>query len=217
MRDWTQNRFRAGRGKLLTAQMARLAETLGRKVTILDVGGRPDYWANVDTSSVGAIRLMNNDEAELDRDGANDGIFSAEMGDACDLTGIADASVDLVHANSVIEHVGQWPAMAAMAKEVRRVGLSGWIQTPAFEFPIEPHYRLPLLHWFAPPIRRKLLAASPDYRQDGVKRRRYHIDRINLLSRAEVEALFPDCHIHVERILFPKSYTARWGPNGVVE
>ena len=216
MRDWTQNRFRAGRGKLLAAQLGKLAETLGRKVTVLDVGGRPDYWDNVDTSNVGAIRLMNNDETELDRDGANNGLFSAEIGDACNMEGIADGSIDLVHSNSVIEHVGQWPAMVAMANEVRRVGLSGWIQTPAFEFPIEPHYRLPFVHWFAPPIRRKLLVASSDYRDDDVSLRRIHIDRINLMSRAEVEALFPGCSIHVERFLLPKSFTARWGPDGVV-
>lgn len=214
MKDWTRNRFRTARGKLLAEQIRRLSDLLGRKVTVLDVGGRPDYWANVETGNVGSIRLLNNDGAELDRDGVNDGIFSAEIGDACNLAEFADASVDLVHANSVIEHVGLWPSIEAMAREVRRVGLSGWIQTPAFEFPIEPHYRLPFLHWTAAPVRRKLLWASTHYRNDGVSMRRHHIDRINLLSRVEMQTLFPDCKIEVERLVLPKSYIARWGPDG---
>jgi hypothetical protein len=140
-------------------------------------------------------------------------MFRALLGDARRLEGRADGSVDLVHSNSVIEHVGPWQDMAAMASELRRVGRAGWMQTPAWEFPIEPHFRAPFLHWFGQPLRRRMLALSPHYRRAGLAARRLHVDRINLLSRAEVAALFPGCEIWVERVaLLPKSYVARWMP-----
>ena len=70
-------------------------------------------------------------------------IFVRKVGDARNLSEYADGSVDLVHSNSVIEHVGGWADMRAMADEMMRIGRSGWMQTPAWEFPVEPHFRAP--------------------------------------------------------------------------
>lgn len=211
----TVNRFRARRGRVLAAQIRDLAGVLGRPVSVLDVGGRAAYWANVGFASIAAIRVMNLEATELGPPppGAPEGIFSTALGDARDLSDHADGSVDLVHANSVIEHVGAWPDMAAMASEMRRVGRAGWVQTPAWEFPVEPHYRAPFLHWAGQPLRRRMLGLSRRYRAMGVAERRGHIDRINLLSRIEMAALFPDCDIWTERVaLLPKSHVARWMP-----
>ena len=216
MKDLTVNRFRTARGRVLNRQIARLSEHLKRPVTILDIGGRADYWDNVGLDHIAEIRLLNNDAKELERTAAGN-LFVKELGDARCLSNCGDKSVDLVHSNSLIEHVGQWPDMCAVADESLRVGISGWMQTPAWEFPIEPHFRLPFLHWFAQPLRRKMLALSKDYGSLDAKGRRYHVDRINLLSRNEVKALFPGCDIFVERVLLPKSYSVRWGPPGVVD
>jgi len=215
MKDLTVNRFRTARGRVLCRQIARLSEYLQRPVIVLDVGGRPDYWDNVGLENIAQIRLLNNDEKELERTTSSN-MFVSELGDARNLSGYDDKSIDLIHSNSVIEHVGHWPDMCAVARESLRVGVSGWMQTPAWEFPIEPHFRLPFLHWFAPPIRRRMLAFSSDYGSLDTDGRRFHIDRINLLSYREVQALFPGCDIFVERIMLPKSYSARWGPEGVV-
>jgi hypothetical protein len=213
--DLTENRFRRARGRILRDQIASLSRYFGRDIVILDVGGRSDYWNNVGLDNIAMIRLLNNDVKEFDRI-EPEGIFSREIGDARNLANHADKSIDLVHANSVIEHVGQWPEMCAMAQEVLRVGISGWIQTPAWEFPIEPHFQLPFLHWFGQPVRRIMLAGSRHYRSLDTRGRRHHVDRINLLSHAEVEALFPACEIFVERFFFlAKSYTARWAPAGM--
>jgi hypothetical protein len=214
MDELTVNRFRAARGRVLRSQIAQLANYFGRPIEILDVGGRAEYWTNVGFENIAAIRLLNNSKHELDRKAPTD-LFINQLGDARDLSDWADKSVDLVHSNSVIEHVGLWPDMCAMADEVLRVGLSGWIQTPAWEFPIEPHFRLPFLHWFAQPLRRAVLRRSRHYGALDVRSRRYHIDRINLLSYAEVKSLFPECEIFVERVIMAKSYTARWAPAGV--
>jgi hypothetical protein len=215
MKDLTVNRFRTARGRVLRQQIASMASHLGRPVVVLDVGGRADYWDNVGFENISEIRLLNNDEGEFVRD-ASSSLFVTEIGDGRRLSSYGDKSVDLVHSNSVIEHVGLWPDMCALADEVQRVGRCGWIQTPAWEFPIEPHFRLPFLHWLPQPMRRMMLKASKDYGPLDVKGRRYHVDRINLLSYQEVKSLFPECEIFVERVVFAKSYSARWGPKGVV-
>jgi hypothetical protein len=207
----TVNRFRRARGRRLARQIAALADHLGRDLRILDVGGRARYWQNVGLDRVAEIRLLNADAAELP---PVDPPFVNLSGDARAMTGVADGSVDLVHSNSVIEHVGPWPDMAAMAAELRRVGLAGWVQTPAWEFPVEPHFRLPFLHWLGQPARRRLLGLSPLYRGADLASLRHHVDRINLLSRAEVRALFPGCEVSAERLILTKSHIVRWMPTG---
>jgi len=212
MRDLTVNRFRKARGNVLRQQIERLSNHLRRPIVVLDVGGRPDYWENVGYQSIREIRLLNVDVNEIDRQMVAE-IFTSEIGDARALNGYDDKSVDLVHSNSVIEHVGPWPDMVAMASEMQRVGLAGWVQTPAWEFPIEPHFRLPFVHWFASPIRRASLRLSRDYGDLDVSARRRHIDRINLLSYPEIRSLFPACDIYVEKFVVAKSYSAYWGPD----
>lgn len=211
MRDLTVNRFRKARGLLLANQIEKIKSELGRDIRILDVGGRADYWNNVGFKGISHITILNYSKEELQYD-APAAIFEKKVGDARDLSEYGDKSFDLVHSNSVIEHVGHWQDMDAMARELTRVGKSGWVQTPAWEFPIEPHFRAPFLHWFAPPLRRSLLWMSKRYRNLDVAARRYHIDRINLLSKTEFQTLFPESDIYVERLLIAKSYVARWMP-----
>lgn len=209
------NMFRRKRGKQLAVFIDDLARELQRPVNILDIGGRHTYWLNVPSTNIGKLIILNSsDEVRRCTDTAPPCTNALEVGylvgDARDLGGFADQSLDLVHSNSVIEHVGAWWDMQAMADEACRVGVHGWIQTPAFEFPIEPHYRLPFVHWFSPPIRRMLLLLSAKYRPMNIAKRRYHVDRINLLSRSEVQALFPNATINRERVIITKSYIAKW-------
>ena len=152
------NFFRTRRGRVLRQQIDLLAAHLGRPITVLDLGGRPGYWGNIGMDNIASVHVLNNERTELAGSSA-DRRFSFEVGDACDLSAFTDKSVDLVHSNLVIEHVGLWPDQHAMAEEAIRVGLSGWIQTPAFEFRIEPHHGLPFTHWLGQPIRRALLRA----------------------------------------------------------
>lgn len=212
MKDQTKNSFRAARGRLLRQQILDLSAKLGRKIRVLDVGGRARYWDNVGLEGIESILVQNYAAEELEDHPAGS-LFSSEVGDARNLSQYADGSFDLVHANSVIEHVGGWSDMEAMAREVRRVGLSGWIQTPAWEFPIEPHYRLPMVHWLSFPARRWTLSLLPKYRAMTLSQQRMNVERINLISQAEMRTLFPETEIYKERFLtLTKSYTARWMP-----
>ena len=215
----TVNHFRQRRGRILAGKLEAMADRLGRKLRVLDVGGRSDYWDNVPTDCVSHVTVMNYEPDELDRampPGRRGVQFETVQGDARDLSDHPDGSVDVVHSNSVIEHVGGWSDMAAMASEVRRVGRAGWVQTPAWEFPIEPHFRAPVLHWFSAPLMARLLFLSRHYRALDVATRRHHVERINLLAKSEFRALFPDCTVLTERVLFPKSYVAHWGFDGEV-
>jgi hypothetical protein len=217
--DFNVNWFRTTRGRLLRRQIEVLTAQLGRPITVCDVGGRPDYWVNVGTGGIARIEMINTDPGELQRPISGETpseLFEFKVGNACDLAQYRSQSIDLVHSNSVIEHVGSWENMAAMASEARRVGCSGWVQTPAWGFPLEPHFRAPFMHWFARPLQARLmsLSADPSYRKADLPARRWHVERINLLSKHEVQTLFPECAIYVERIVLAKSYVARWMPAG---
>jgi SAM-dependent methyltransferase len=91
----------------------------------------------------------------------------------------ADDEFDLVYCSSVIEHVLP-DRRAAFAAELRRVGRSWFVQTPARSFPIEPHSLLPGAHWLPLSLRKPYwrLGAAAEW------------ERIELLSRRELEALF---------------------------
>ena len=211
MRDGAVNSFRKRRGQALASRLARLADELGRPLSIIDVGGRRDYWNNVTLDGIGQITLVNNDPAELHRVSEKEELFEDVIGDARALTDVGNCAFDFYHSNSVIEHVGKWDDMEAMAREAVRVAPHGWLQTPAWEFPVEPHFRLPFMHWLATPARAALLKLSPPYRDNSRTERRFHAERINLLSRHECGLLFPDARIDTERLLLlPKSYIAVW-------
>lgn len=210
MGDLTVNRFRKKRGERVRKLIIETAEKLGRDVVILDVGGRPDYWENVLPERVAKIIVMNYTENELIRDSKLT-LFESQVGDARDLSQFGDNSIDFVHSNSVIEHVGGWHDMKRMASELLRVGKHGWVQTPAWECPIEPHYQLPFLHWFSAPLKARMLRLKGRLRNLPLDNRRGIAESVNLLSKKEFLFMFPNTSLFVERIaLLPKSYTAFW-------
>jgi Methyltransferase domain len=178
---------------------------------ILDVGGVPNQWL-ASPQKAARIDCINVYEIEWDAASAPNHRITSTLGDGCHLS-FPDRSYDIVYSNSVIEHVGDWESQKKFANEVRRVGKKLWIQTPAFECPIEPHFLAPFVHWLPVPIRRRLLRWFTPWgwieKPDKAK-----VDRIiattELLSRRQVRELFPDCNIRTERLffLFPKSYIA---------
>lgn len=98
-----------------------------------------------------------------------------------------DGAFDLVYANSLIEHLDP-SRRATFAREVMRVGRGFYVQTPAWEFPIEPHALLPLAHYLPPRPRRA-------YWRLGAMGGWEHIE---LLRRRELRELF-GTEPHAER------------------
>lgn len=210
------NRFRTRRGEILQEQIVRTARALGRDVVVLDIGGRADYWLNVGLKGVARVILLNTSYQEFEGTGdasrLPEELFEKRVGNGCDLGEYGEAAFDLVHSNSVIEHVGSWSNMEAMAREARRVGRTGWMQTPAAEFPIEPHFHLPFIHWLGKGVQAEALKLSPiaAYRECSDAARRGCVESIRLLTRRDVGTLFPGAEIYTETLVFPKSYVARW-------
>jgi hypothetical protein len=200
------SRFRARRIAPLIDMISRVNLEKGT-VDLLDVGGKPGYWRIIDQNFLRAknvkITILNLPSGEpLD---ADDEIFRHVEGNACDLHEYAENSFDIVHSNSVLEHVGNWTNMKLFSKEVRRISKYMFIQTPHYWFPIEPHYMFPFFHWIPRPIQIGLImkfALGNRGRASGLDDA---VDKIEdapiLVDQRMMKILFPDCAIVKERVL----------------
>ena len=110
---------------------------------------------------------------------------------------------DLIHSNSVLEHVGDWSKMMRFAKNITSFHGGYFVQTPNFWFPIEPHAMTPVIHWLPKPLRVWLvslrsLGCWP--RGKTVSESVTIVESARLLSRSMVKELFADSVIHAERV-----------------
>lgn len=196
----TQTGFRARRLKRF---VDIVDEVIAKKgvCRVLDMGGNVEYWH--DLEPVWAGRRLEFTLVNLIAQRIDDRRFESLVGDCTNMQGIADNSFDVVHSNSVIEHVGRWDAMRAMAREVRRLAPRYFVQTPDFWFPLEPHFRVPFFHWLPEPARLALVmrfdcGAFPRAKTlDDAQR---YIEDSILIDRKRMQALFPDARIESERL-----------------
>lgn len=167
---------------------------------ILDVGGTPEYWENV--SDLIGSRSINVDILNLTAAQTSNPNYRIIVGDACNLLELEGNKYDIAHSNSVIEHVGDWANMCAMAEGIAAVAPRYFVQVPYFWFPFEPHWRVPFLHWFSDPIRAKMIRAfglgSPPGQTMHVAMKRAQGARI--LDKEQLAALFPDGRILEEKL-----------------
>ena len=199
---WMWKHWRARRWKRFLMEIQPMPSDL-----ILDVGGNPSDWADK-RDAIPRIDLLNLAENKP-LSGANHPEMLCMAGDGRALP-FTDASYDIVYSNSVIEHVGEIEQQEEFARELSRVGKRLWIQTPAWECPVEPHYLGLFFHWL--PRRWHILFArwfsvvgltkAADLESIATTTR--------LIRKREFRQLFPDCRILTERFLFvfPKSYIA---------
>lgn len=167
---------------------------------ILDIGGTAAFWHTF-AEDIGA-RPLKITMVNLQAYPTSDPRFVSIVGDARDLSQYGDDSFDIVHSNSVIEHVGTWRDMKAMAGEVARLAPSYFIQTPYYWFPIEAHARFPLFNMLPEPIRlrlvmRKGLGFWPKAR--NVDEGMALIESARPLDRTMFLSLFPDARIAHEK------------------
>lgn len=180
----------------------------GRQTRILDVGGLPRFWVVPIDAQITILNLEPLEKHEAAQLTPN---MKAVVGDGTKLD-YEDGAFDIVFSNSVIEHLGTKERQIAFAREIRRVGKAYWVQTPAYEFPVEPHFFTPFIHWFPKRIQRRLLR---NFTLWGILGRpspagiESALAELRLIRREEMESFFPDSLIWSERVLgYPKSYTA---------
>ncbi|MBC7162764.1 MAG: class I SAM-dependent methyltransferase [Immundisolibacter sp.] len=178
---------------------------------VLDVGGYPGTWTTRPQLAK-RIDCLNLHKVEFDGGRYPKHHITTSVGDGCSLT-YDKNSYDILFSNSVIEHVGDWEKQKAFAREVRRVGKRLWIQTPAIECPIEPHFLALFVHWLPVFVRRRLLRWLTPWgwiQRPSQEKIDETIAFTRLLSKKQVKELFPDCVVVTERLLWviPKSYIA---------
>ena len=193
--------------------------TAQEDVKVLDIGGRRDYWEYLSADLRPKVHItLVNFEYELENYDENvDGLqFELCVGDGCDLPQFEDQSFDLVHSNSVIEHVGSMARMAQFAKETRRLGRAYYVQTPYLWFPLEPHFGVPFFHWLPAPSRAQLVHkfnVGFSNKIENFEDALAEIDTINLVDKGLMKRLFPEATLMRERFaLMTKSLIMLKGP-----
>jgi SAM-dependent methyltransferase len=115
-----------------------------------------------------------------------------------------DGSFDIVFSNSLIEHLGTSNDQALFASEAQRVGRSYYVQTPAFSFPIEPHFMAPFVHWLPTLVRIKVVRRYTIWgimTRPSIRDCEQMVREIRLLRECELRVFFPDAVIRQERVL----------------
>ncbi|MBU2537746.1 MAG: class I SAM-dependent methyltransferase [Proteobacteria bacterium] len=196
--------FRRKRGRFLLTRFLNI-----RNYKICDLGGSRHFW----------------EKLNLDIPPEQITIFNVSHGETSSIVGGAEDSIrvvlydgkhipveggafDLLVCNSVMEHVLP-EQRVALVSEMRRVAKRVFCQTPAYEFPVEPHFVFPFIHWLPRWLGFHLAKITPWRllsRPSTANLRSYWWDT-QLLTGREVRALFPNAEILTERVLgLTKSY-----------
>jgi hypothetical protein len=179
-----------------------LLAPLPRPLTILDVGGRQEFWDRMGFAQPGVTVVLLNLEDEAQTATRPD--FRSLAGDARDLKGLADGEYEVVFSNSVIEHLGDFEDQRRMAAEVVRVGRRYFVQTPNRNFPVEPHFVFPLFQFLPRGLRVFLLmhfALGHADRVSDAETAGRLVDSIRLLDRGSLQQLFPAATLYREHYL----------------
>jgi hypothetical protein len=187
-------------------RIQRLIETIlseRGKAEILDLGGRETYW-QIGQDFIEANRkklrfTLVNLEKETVEDHA---LFESLTGDATDPNLLAGRIFDLVHSNSVVEHVGDFPDMKRFAENTKRLAPRYYVQTPNYWFPYEPHFRFPGFQYLPQAVRigmiqRFSLGFFPRIQDPAAARDiiRHH----HLVNTRQMRELFDDARIIHEK------------------
>jgi len=204
-----ERHFRRRRFRVLSELCAQYSH---RPVRILDVGGTPAYWEEMDAAPIGHVQivLLNISTSPLPPP------FLALVGDARALP-FRDKEFDIVYSNAVINLVGGPSDQARMAFEIRRVGRSYAVQSPNRFFPIDWRTLVPCFHWLPAAVQAwcfRHLHVGLYPRVPDEKRARWLATRVRDVSRRELIQWFPEGRIISERVAWlTKSFVVS-GPTG---
>jgi len=195
--------------KFRAKRMAQFEQefNLSDDIDILDVGGDQYNWQFI--KAYPQLTIVNLAEPKNWDYSKKNMKFS--VGDGIKLA-FADNQFSVVYSNSVIEHLFSFENQQRFADEIKRVGKTYYVQTPAQEFFVEPHLVTPFIHWFPEKIQRKLMRNFTVWGLITRPTQAYIYNFLNerkLLTYKAFKSLFPDAIVKKERFLFfTKSYIA---------
>ena len=199
--------FRQKRGKYLQSKFPDMAMW-----RICDLGGSRHFWEklaieNLSTSKIIIYNISDGDTQSIqpvygNLDEIKVVIYDGKSIPAC------DAEFDLLVCNSVLEHVPP-DQRTKLVAEMKRVAKHIFIQTPAYLFPVEPHFIMPFVHWLPRNIGYWFIHVSP-WRllsRPAPETIASYWWNTRLLSFGEIESLFPAETIYCEKVFgITKSY-----------
>ena len=184
-----------------------------KKVRIIDIGGSFDYWKLLPESYYKKFNIsivIVNIEKKIKAKDKKKFIFADATTNLWDK--IDQNKFDIMHSNSVIEHVGTYKKMQKFAENFLNFHGKYFVQTPNYFFPIEPHFMTPFFHWMPLKIQVWLVY---NFQLGFMKKAKNKSDAIeiiktcNLLKKKQFSLLFPNAFISTERFLiFNKSLIA---------
>lgn len=198
------NQFREKRFSFFFKKINKLP----KPVSVLDVGGKINFWENRGLAGNlnYTITIVN-----FEKEKSQYSNIKTLIGDARDLSQFVDKSFDIVHSNSVIEHLYNFNNQSKMASEIVRVGKKYIVQTPNKCFFLEPHYLLPFFQFIPDKLKYLILTKTKLSRLKKWDKNfaKQYINEIRLLSLKEMKILFPESKIYFEKFLgMNKSFTA---------
>jgi len=167
-------------------------------MSVIDLGGTVEAWLRAPVRPA-SVHVVNLEVQPKD----NPDWLTAEPGDACALPASLDgAAFDLVFSNSVIEHVGGHAQRVKFAGEVHRLAPRHWVQTPYRYFPVEPHWLFPGFQFLPVSARAEISRRWPLVHTRSASHAAGVAAAmgVELLSRTEMAAYFPDSALRYERV-----------------
>jgi len=182
-------------------------DSLNKPITLLDIGGKINFWENRGLAGNNdyIITIIN-----IEKEKSNYSNINCLIGDATNLNQFNNKSFDIVHSNSVIEHLYNFENQKKMASEIMRVGQKYIVQSPNKYFFLEPHYLLPFFNIVPEKIKYLILTKTKLSRLKKWDKNfaKQYIKEIRLLSEKEMKTLFPKSKIYFEKFLgMNKSFT----------
>jgi hypothetical protein len=197
------NKFREKRFSFFLEKINKME----KPVTIFDVGGKINFWENrgIAGNKNYKITIVN-----FEKEKSQYSNIKTLIGNATNLSQFANKSFDIVHSNSVIEHLYNFENQKKMASEIIRIGQKHIVQTPNKYFFIEPHYLLPFLQFIPNKLKFLVLTKTKLSRLKKWDKKfaSQYIEEIRLLNLKEMKELFPSSKIYFEKFLgMNKSFT----------
>ncbi len=179
-----------------------------KPIRILDLGGSEYYWRNLNLVNLNDLRilLVNTEFQDVSKYSNIDFLKR----DVRDLSDFGDKEFDVVHSNSLIEHISSAADQKKLAEEIVRIGKHYFIQTPNYYFPFEPHFMFPFFQ-FLPQSKKADMIMKKDlgwYKRETDFRKADELaSSVRLLKKKELKKYFKGAKIYCEKyFLFTKSF-----------